>query len=172
VAENDQAGSVGKILGRGEGPSEKRRHAERGEEVGAHVPRGHPLRLAIAGQVHLAIAPRRDLRQRRRAAAVVHYLSRGDPGLLERHPLAPDHHGTAGLAPGQRLEQDGIDDAEDRGVGADAEREGEDRDRGKPGVTPKRPRLEPQILDRGVEQISCRHVRLRRSGESERWGVC
>ena len=44
---------------------------------------------------------------------------------------------TAGVAVRQRLEQHAVDDAEDRAVGADAERERDDGDEREPGRSPQ-----------------------------------
>jgi hypothetical protein len=42
--------------------------------------------------------------------------------------VTPQDHDPVGLGVGQRPQKDGIDDAEDGGVGPDAEREGQQRD--------------------------------------------
>ena len=75
-----------------------------------------------------------DFPQRSGAAPVVHDLAVANPGLVERRPLAPDHHGAIWLGPRQRAEQHGVDDAEDRGVRADSQREREDGDGGEAGM--------------------------------------
>ena len=120
--------------------------------------RGYPLRLAVAGQVDLAVAPRRHLRQRAAAAAIVVYLPAGDPGLVEVGPLAPDHHRALRLAPWQRPQQHGVDDAENGGVGADAERQGHHRDRRQsPGCAAARARRNAGRPERWRGRQSMRH---------------
>jgi hypothetical protein len=52
---------------------------------------------------------------------------------------------------GQRTEQDSMDDAEDGGVGADAEREGADDDRGEARCAPERAHRESGVLPEVVE---------------------
>ena len=51
-----------------------------------------------------------------------------------------------GIGPRQRPQQHGVDDAEDRGVGADAERQREDRHRGEARIARERAGAETQIL--------------------------
>ena len=59
-----------------------------------------------------------------------------DPEVVEaeRRERAGDEDQPLGLGIRQRLEQHAVDDAEDGGVGADAERERQDRDRGVAGL--------------------------------------
>ena len=68
----------------------------------------------------------------------------------------------------QRAEQHGMDDAEDGGVGADAEREGADDDRGEPRRAQERARRESGVLTEVVEpperpRIAMQLLRLRHS---------
>ena len=52
---------------------------------------------------------------------------------------------------GQRLEQHGADDAEDRRVGPDAERQGQDGHRGEGGAVPERAQGEPGVGGEALE---------------------
>ena len=151
VADHREVGTAGHVLLRGEAASAKGRDAERREHVRADVADRHALGLAVARQVRLAIAPGGHFGQRRRPAAVVEDFSLGDPRLVERGPAAPDHDGAIRVAPRQRSQQDGVDDAEDRGVRADAERERQHGDGGERGIPRKRADAEPEILCERVE---------------------
>jgi hypothetical protein len=80
----------------------------------------------------------------------------GDPGLVEAvcGVGVPEHHQPLRVSERQRPEQDGVDDAEDCGVGADAQRERQERDAG-----------EGRLLEEGAESIAHRSVRR------ERWST-
>ena len=134
VAEDRDLRPVRDVLLRREDTSPDRRHAEDGEQVRRHGPGGDALGVAVTRQVHLPVVPRRDLAERAAFLAIVVDLAIGNPGLVERRPAAPDHDGAVGLAPWQRAQQDGVDDAEDRRVRADAERERQIATHAKPGL--------------------------------------
>ena len=122
--------------------------------------------LEVAGRdprptkLHRIAAPR----ERRRAAALgghevedgvirlpVEEIQRGDAVAVAAGRLLEDTDDPIGIRVRQRLEQDAVNEAEDRGVGADAERQREDRDRcksrtlrqGSPAVT--------QVLEQRIE---------------------
>ena len=63
----------------------------------------------------------------------------------------------SGSAPRQRPQQHGVDDAEDRRVGADAEREREDGDGGKARAAKERACPVAEILPEGFEQRGSAH---------------
>ncbi len=70
----------------------------------------------------------------------------------------------------QRAEQHGMDDAEDGGVGADAERERADDDSGEPRRAHERARRESGVLPEVVEpperpRIAMKFLRLRNAAE-------
>ena len=70
----------------------------------------------------------------------------------------------------QRSEQHGMDDAEDGGVGADAEREGAHHDRGEPRRAHERARRESRVLTQVAEPpersgIAMEFLRLRHPAE-------
>ncbi len=67
-------------------------------------------------------------------------------GLVCR--VQPDQ--AIGLAKRQRADGDGVDDAEDRAVHADAEGQAEDGQRREPGVLDQRPKGVAQILEKCV----------------------
>ena len=99
-----------------------------GKEIGRDERRAELLRIAVAGERDRAARPdAADLRERRRPLADV-----AEVGTRERSAriAEPDECQPVGVAIRQRLDQHRVDDAEDGGVGADAEREGEKNDRG------------------------------------------
>jgi hypothetical protein len=60
----------------------------------------------------------------------------------------------ARAAAGQRLQQHGVDQAEDRGVGPDTKRQDEHRDTRKPGVLQKDTQRVPKILEQAGHGLS------------------
>jgi hypothetical protein len=54
---------------------------------------------------------------------------------------------------GQRAQQHAVDDREDGGVGADAQRQRQHRDGGEAGAARELPRPVPQVLPQGVHSI-------------------
>ena len=152
VAENDDVRTVAHVLGGGERPSHHCSHAERREQVRRDACRGHALRVAVAGEVHLPLTPGGDLAERLSPPPVVDDLAGRHPGLVERRPLAPDHHRPVGLAPRQRPQEDGVDDAEDGRVRADAEGQRQDRDGGERRVPAERTGAKANVLQGSVEK--------------------
>ena len=61
-------------------------------------------------------------------------------------PVAPDHRQPLGTLIRQRPEEHAVDHAEDRGVGADAEREGEHRHEREARPLPQAPEGVPEVL--------------------------
>ncbi len=135
-----------------ESPAQHRLNAERGKVIHGHPPGVHALRRPEAD--HGARPP----------VGRGHAIERGDLILPfpERHPgnkldrrLALEGFAqrgeTAGVPVGQRLEDDAVDDGEDRGGRADTEREGEDGDRGEAGALPQQPEPVAEVLEDVLE---------------------
>jgi hypothetical protein len=132
----------------GEETSADRLRLQQAQQRGRAQHRDDPLRLAVAAERHAARVVERLLLEHGRVAqaiVVVRHARRaaGDPGRrvgVEHVDELP------GLRNRQRLEQDRIDDREDRGVGAYAEREREDRRGGEAAVLPQQAEAEPYVL--------------------------
>ena len=69
-------------------------------------------------------------------------------------PAPVDPEQSIGVPVRQRVQQNGLDDAEDRGVGADSERERQDSDTGEARRRGELPDREPRIAER--HQTNCR----------------
>ena len=106
------------ILAGAEDAAERRRDAEDAEQLGGHARAGDAHRRAVAGQrEHVAVGVGGDVHRRQRAPR------RGQP--------AAGIHGVGGHQPFRRRirqprHEDAVDEREDRGGGADAERERQD----------------------------------------------
>ncbi len=122
-------------VGRNEGPADDWRDAEHVEELDAHPHGADPLRIAGAGQVRAIRTHRRERRERGVAAPGSHATLPGEDGKRSRPSRcwmsALYSHGVtrrSASGNGSGRSSVGVDDAEDRSVGAETEREGHDRD--------------------------------------------
>ena len=115
-----------------ERPAHERRDAKHPERRRRHAQAGHALRFHIAREIEVQRLPDRGLLEGLDAAPPV--LIIGSAHDIDVVGVVgggfPQHHEALRIAKGQRLEQQGSDDAEDGGVGADAEAEREHRDGG------------------------------------------
>jgi hypothetical protein len=129
------------IFARDEAAADVRTRAKNLKEVGRDAARLELLRLAAIARAE------RDASgaDGRESFEGLHFLAQLDD-LRASHPrfrdadhveAVPDHHQTRGIAVGKRLEEDPVRDAEDRRVRGDAEREGQDHDRGIPPAAGK-----------------------------------
>ena len=117
--------------------SEERLHAEHVEEAGGDDAGLDALRFGTAEQDEPHVVELDHAGERARLPAVVVHLFRREAeavgavvlaaGLVAR-PLLPQDDQLVAALVGQRLEEHAVDDAEDRGVGADAERHRQDDD--------------------------------------------
>ena len=134
-----------------EAPADRLRPQEPQQRRRAHH-RDDPLGLGVAAERHAARVVERLLLEYGRVA---------QPIVVVRHARrAADHPGAGvgvvhmdelpGLRHRQRLQQHGIDDREDRGVGADAEGERQDRRGREAAVLPQQPEPEPYVLQHSV----------------------
>ena len=103
---------------------ERRPHAEHVEEVRGDDARGDALGLRAAEQDEPHVVEFHESLEALRARAVVENLLIREAGVLDvgQRPLLPQHDEAVAVLIRQRAEQDAVDDAEDRRVGADPER--------------------------------------------------
>src|SRR2546423_1123665 len=71
----------------------------------------------------------------------------------ERRSRLADQHETVAVGVRQRFQQDAVNDAEDRRVGADAETEGRDRQQREPAILRERPEAEAEIVQQLIEHV-------------------
>ena len=162
VAQQDHVPLIRTVFGCGESPPERGRDAEHREVVPAHPHRAQPLRVASRDERRIPGSNRRHLRER--AAAVAQIVKRGvadvagDPSA-SRSPIITSR---SGIRVRQRPEEDGVDDAEDGGVGADAERQRHERREREPGSPRERAHRVAQVLEQrfGERQTALIAVRF------------
>ena len=143
------------------------RNTQKGEEVGRDARAAKPFRLAIAGQIAFPGPQGAHRREGRICFAPLevgldrHRQARELAAALRYHHL--DAVDLVRLGIRKRLQQDGIDDAEDRRVRADPERERDDRSRRKSGLLPQASDRRNESLarsDRAIRQAFGRDTRL------------
>ena len=103
---------------------------------------GDTLRFAISGERQVEVVVGREALESLAPIAKVGEVREGElrqRGAILRGLLA-ERHQAIRLGEWQRLEQDGVDDAENRGVAANPEREREDGDRAVGGLLPQHAR--------------------------------
>ena len=148
------------VLLRVEDAAQRRGHAEHGEVVARHQLGVEPLGLVVDAHRGLDQAAGQHLAQRFGALLVlpvdgVRLLA--DPHVVAGvRPLLVEHHQALGVAHRQLAQQDLVDQREDRGVGADAEGQREDRDRGEERAAAEAAQRQAEVVGRKG------HRRLRR----------
>ena len=122
------------------------------------------LRLARSGQRVADVAEEREVRRERLERPVVarQLLVGGDAVGLAAQPFASTGVGNpyqpVGIAKGQRLEHERVDDAEHRRIGADADRQNQDGDQRVPRFADQPAKRQSEIVEERLEG----HERLRR----------
>jgi len=131
---------------RREHPADERAGAQHREQVcrGPHA--RHVERLAAAGERVPQLPERCHRRHRTRLLLPVEERERRDQIGAAVRILFPQHHQARRVLVGELVQQDGLDHAEDGGVGADAEHQREDRHR--------RERRLPSQRAKGVADIA------------------
>ena len=111
--------------------TDRRRTFQRREEIASHVRDGHALRLDAADEVQAAARVHGDVGEYTRVGAeIIELRSLARPALrrLEGNVDLRDGDETVGVRKRERTKEGGVDGAEHRGVGADAEcQHGDDR---------------------------------------------
>src|SRR6185312_14380168 len=109
------------------------------------------FRLVTAGQVHRPVGVDRDVGKRRNPGLPALVFVVREPGAVERLPGAPEHRDTFRPPVRKRREEYAFHDGEERGGGADAEREGGDDEGGQTGFAAQRPPGEGEVLTEGSD---------------------
>ena len=155
VAEHGDLVFAGLVLPRREGPAEERRDTEQGEEVRLDGQGGDVVRPALDAEVHVL----RPAKQR-------HVLE----GAVLRFPVDEIRSGE-GIRAGRRFrlveaqqlfrvavrqgpQQDGFDDAENGGVGADSDGQRDGGDDGESRRLPQASRCVAQVLQQRLHELA------------------
>ena len=170
VAQDELAPRVRPVVRRLEAPAERRADAEQVEVVRADPHARDALGLAALRQRRL---PEADDRGRLKGARLVAKVGEGRKpdvvGVAFGLPVAEEDEPVR-RGVGQRLEERRVEDAEDGRVGADADREGGERDRREPRALSQRPQRVAQVPEDRAHRHSLRSVAIGSSREARRAG--
>ena len=127
----------------GKRSAEERLHAEQLEEARRDELAENAFRRVADQNGEASALYRGNVAERALMTADIAEFGRGRPILVFRHADAskplPHHHETLGVRVGQRFENHSIQDAENRRVGADAQRQRDDDDQAEDGVLEDEP---------------------------------
>ncbi len=154
---------------RGEGPSHGGRHRENGEEVLGNLCHAHDLDRLVGLERAPHHVPTADTFEPHAPFPPIYDVARGDAHRVERPLLvgAEDSHQPIGARVGKRFEKDGVDHAENRGIGANSETEHHDDDRREARVLAERSESCSDILAQ-AGQHGCSSPLYRRSRSTRR----
>ena len=137
---------AGRIVFGAEGATENGLHAQQRQCRRADEQSLHPFRIAASRDRHLGRIPGADPLEYLVVLAIRQIRARA---VIRAGPVRRDllqAHQPLGLVKRQRLQQHTVDDAEDRGGGANAERQRQDRGCGKGGLLRKDARRVAHVL--------------------------
>ena len=154
MAQDDGLRSVRPILVARERPPDEDRHAEQLEEVGGYAAGSQLFRERSAGVVHNPRVEGGDVAEHVRLLAEVLKLRRRRPRERAVGHGRLDHHQAIGIGKRYRPEENGVDDGEDGGVRADAERERGDGGSREAAALPEHSQRLLQVLEEGVHLAS------------------
>jgi hypothetical protein len=129
VAEHHDVRTALGVVALGEGTSERRLHAEQRQQTERREQAVHALRQLIASHGGRRARPDGDVGERLRVLAVGDVVRDGGIEIVDvdARCFLPETHEPIRPGKGQRAEQDAVDDAENRGVRADAQCQREQR---------------------------------------------
>ena len=138
-----------RFVGGHEHPSEERLRAEHREEIRRDQTAGRAMRLAAPEHVERPVAEFDELIDRLRLRSIVGDLRKRERRILDAGGdlRLPQVHDAVGFGIRQRAQEHAVDDAEDRGVRADAEAERQHERDGEPGDTGQIPERDADVVD-------------------------
>ena len=151
VGEDDDVGGVGEIVFGAEEAAEGGTGRDEGQEVGGGVGDFDLLGIAFAGEGTVGDPDAGDLIELFCALAEVVELETGEGGTVGVAEAGVEDGEAIGAGVGHRAEENGVDEAEDGGVGADADGQREDGESGKGGAATQLAEGVAEILGEGFE---------------------
>src|SRR5262245_11022985 len=161
VTDDDHFVRARRLFFRSESPAERRRDSEEIKEIHRDTSAAYSLRFAIPGQIPSARLQGGDCRKRSVRPTPLQVIL--DASGNAQAPLRyADLDGVYPFRFGiwKRLQQSGVDDAEHRGVGADAQRQRERGRGGEAGSLEQHSRAIPQVLPEFFEASEPRDVTI------------
>ena len=156
MADDDDVGLSFLRLGVREEPAARGRRAEHGEEGRRDLLRREALDRAGVAGIQAARTVQRDGLERMRQRRPVHVVRDRRAGALDAgaSETVVGEDESMAFRIRQRPEQDRPDDGEDCGVGAEADRQGEDHGGGVGAVAAQEPQREDQVLSQCFHEAS------------------
>src|SRR5688572_8174836 len=153
MTDDGNAGSARLRFVRDERAAGRRVHPKNPEKIKADIGSLNSLRLRHATEVEVAVGEGGDAFEHLVLGAPVIEVSARDfvAAVRRRARLfvrLPDRDETLRFLEPERVQEDGINDAKDRGVRSDAEREGKDGDEGEPRRLPELAESVTEIVHR------------------------
>jgi hypothetical protein len=164
VAQDHHPPAVRRVFVRSEVAAQDGAYAERPKEIRRHTHAANPLRLAVGDERGRPRSDERDLFEAVAAIAPVEIGRVSDVACGSIRTAIADQGEPLRRRVRERPQQHGIHDAEDRGVGADAKRERDERDPRERRSLPEQPRRIPDIAAEIEQQMRAFRGRHRRSG--------
>ena len=152
IRQHDDGRRAGPRVRRLERAAELRNRTERLEEIVRCRHHPHPLRPIGRREIRFARGVHAHRRERAGPLAKLEEFRDGDPELVPSRKGAGDPHQSIRLLVLERLENHGVQHREDRGVGADTEREGQDGGRGEAWRLPQHPQRVAKVLHGGLHE--------------------
>jgi hypothetical protein len=166
MAQHHDAIAARPIFVGGEGATEDRPDAHHVEVVRGHARADDPFRRGLVGQVVARVVERGqallEIRNRRVDVHVVahrHHLGCAFPDFA-------DQHQARGFPERERLQDHGVDRAEDGRRRANAQRQRQQCHGGKPGILEELPRREREVLSKFTEILCAFHMPVSPCAES------
>ncbi len=137
-------------------------HTKRCEEIGGHCRAIHSLRVAQPRKVEGCKAVPGESGEGATLPLEVQKIGGRWIDVVSMLVKRVEYDDAFGVGIGQRTQQGGVDDAEDRGVGADAEGQRQHRNSGEGWVLCQRASAEADVLPETVHCLPSYQLRLKR----------
>lgn len=175
LREDDEFVGVGKLVFRVEKLTDERLQPEHFEQIGGGANPVEPLGRSIFAVHALKRRPEREVRIGRSVLLVVEQLHDVARAAVRRSALLGvgviDFNDALRLGEGQRLQHQPVDRGENRGVGADAERQREQRGGRKDGALRQQTRRVTKIGRRAAKDADKPKIARRRGARGSGLGV-
>ena len=143
---------TGSVIGRSEHAAAHGRHAQHLEEAPAHVGAVHECALPSARQIESLVGPREGAVEQIVLTSLDLRPDRVGPRSIE------EQRQTARVAHRQRAQDETVEDREQRGIGADAQRQSRDRDEREDRVLAQATNRDSDVLPQLIDGARDPHV--------------
>ena len=155
IAQDHLESVAGKLVVGRELPPASGPQSQHLKESGGHAKCGELHRIACAGKLQIGVGVRGEAFKGFGARAKIAQVEVVHGKLGEALILIEDAYDAAGIGVGERAQEHAVNHAEDGGIGADAQRDGENNDGGEAGTFGERARAVAQVAEEnfGVHEL-------------------